>query len=130
MTPEERIKTALESVDGLRGKVFPLEGLKNAAPDFVFYLRLTEDEESALDGPTGLQSGAFEINCVSRSFAGLVALGGAVWPVLRALQGTVVEGLHIERATIRQSSPDIKEKEVNLFRRMYVLELNYQKEEK
>lgn len=129
MTPEERIKTALESVDDLPGKVCPLEGLKNASAPFVFYLRRTEDEEDALDGPTGLQEGAFEVNCVARSYAELVALAGAVKPALQALQGTTTGGLYIERATVRMTSPDLKEKEVNLYRRMYVLQLNYQKED-
>lgn len=126
MTPEQVLKTALETIEGQSGKVFPLEGLKNAAAPFSFYLRMTGDEEDALDGPTGLQSATFEINFVARTYAELIALAGAARPVLLALQGTAHEDLFIERVVIRQTSPDLKEKEVNLYRRMYVLQMNYQ----
>lgn len=128
MTPEELIKTTLEPIDGLASKVFPLEGLKNATAPFVFYLRMTGEEEDALDGPTGLQSGTFELNCVAQTYARLIALAGSVRSRLQALQGTSREGLYIERVVIRQASPDLKEREVNLYRRMYVLQLNYQEE--
>lgn len=128
MTPDRVIKAALETAAGLSGKVYPLEGLKKASPPFVFYLQRAEDEEEALDGPVGLLSASFEINCVARTYAGLVALAGDVRPALQALQGAAHGGLLIERAQVRQASPDLKEMEVNLYRRMYVLQLNYQKE--
>lgn len=129
MTLEEVLKTALETVDGLTGKAFPLEGLKNATAPFSFYLRQNWDEEETLDGPAGLQSATFELNFVARSYAELIALSGAARPVLQALQRTTHDGLFIERITIRQASPDLKEKEVNLYRRMYVLQMNYQEED-
>lgn len=129
MTPEERIKTALNGVNGLAGRVYPLEGLKNASAPFAFYLRRTEDEDEALDGPTGLQEGTFEVNIVARSYADLVTLAGEARSVLLALRGTAEGGLYIERAIVRMTSPDLKEKEVNLYRRMYILQLNYQKED-
>lgn len=129
MTPDELIKTALERIADLPGKVYPLEGLKNAAAPFVFYLQMAEDEEEVLGGPTGLLSASFEINCVAKTYSGLIALAGAVRPALQRLQGTAEGGLLIERARVRQASPDLKEREVNLYRRMYVLQLNYQKEE-
>lgn len=128
MTPDEAIKSALEPVAGLANKVFPLEGLKNAAAPFVFYLQTAEDEEETLGGSTGLLSASFEVNAVARTYAELVALAGAVRANLRALQGTIYDGLLIERAIVRQTSPDLKEREVNLYRRAYVLQLHYQKE--
>ena len=129
MTPEELIKTALEPIDGLLGKVFPLEAMKDAVAPFVFYLRQTWEEEDALDGPTGLQSGTFELNCVAQTYARLIALAGAVRSRLQAMQGTSHGGLYIERVVIRQASPDLKEREVNLYRRMYVLQIYYQEED-
>lgn len=129
MTPEQAILAALEPIAGLAGKVYPLEGLKNATAPFVFYLRQAEDEEESLDGPTGLLSATFEVNCVAATYAGLTSLARAVRSVLQALQGTAHGGLLIERATVRQASPDLREREVNLYRRMYVLQINYQEEE-
>lgn len=129
MTPENAILAALEPLEGLGGKVYPLEGLKNATAPFVFYLLDAEDEEEALDGPTGLQTATYEINCVAQTYAGLLTLAVAARGALRALQGFSQDGLLIERAVVQQTSPDLKEREVGLFRRRYSLRLNYQKEE-
>lgn len=129
MTPEQAILTVLEPIDGLRGKVYPAEALKNATAPFVFYLQNSDDEEETLEGPTGLMSAVFEINCVAQSYATLIWLVGAVRPALQSMQGNTYEGLLIERASVRQASPDLKEKEVGLYRRMLHLEIHYQKEE-
>lgn len=129
MTPEQAILTVLEPIDGLRGKVYPAEALKNATAPFVFYLQHSDDEEETLEGPTGLMSATFEINCVAQSYATLIWLVGAVRPALQSMQGNTYEGLLIERASVRQASPDLKEKEVGLYRRMLHLEIHYQKEE-
>jgi len=129
MTPEQAILTVLEPIDGLRGKVYPAEALKNATAPFVFYLQHSDDEEETLEGPTGLMSAVFEINCVAQSYATLIWLVGAVRPALQSMQGNTYEGLLIERASVRQASPDLKEKEVGLYRRMLHLEIHYQKEE-
>lgn len=129
MTPEEVILTVLEPIEGLRGKVYPAEAIKNAAAPFVFYLQHSEDEEETLDGPTGLMSADFEINCVAQTYAGLTGLVAAVRAALQSIQGVTYGDLLIERASVRQASPDLKEKEVNLYRRMLSLEIHYQKEE-
>ncbi len=128
MTPDVVIKEALETIAGLAGQVYPLEALKNASDRFVFYAQQEESEEDALDGPTGLLSSAYEIHCVAKTYASLVSLSGAVRLALRALQGTTHGDLLIEQATVRQASPDLKEREVDLYRRMYVLRINYQME--
>lgn len=129
MTPEQAIKTVLETVDGLRGKVYPIAGLKTATAPFVFYLQIGETEDCDFDGGAGLLSATYEINCVAKTYASLVGLSGAVRSALQALQGYKYKGVLIERATIAQTSPDLKEKEVNLYRRMYVLTVDFQKEE-
>lgn len=126
MTPELAVKTALERLDGLADKVFPAEALKNAEPPFTFYLLDEDSEKEALDGPTGLCSAGLEIHCVARSYGELAALATAVRTALRGMQGQTFDGMLIERAVIRQRSPDIKDTEVNLYRRMYVLQLDYQ----
>lgn len=129
MTPEEAVKTVLEPIAGLRGKVYPAEAIKNAAAPFVFYLQHGEDEEEDLDGPTGLMSADFEINCVAPTYAGLTRLVADVRQALQSMQGVTYGDLLIERASVRQASPDLKEKEVNLYRRMFSLAIRYQKEE-
>ncbi len=130
MTPEEVFLTVMEPIEGLQSKVFPAEAIKNATAPFVFYLQHTEDEEEALDGPTGLMFALFEVNCVAQSYASLLWLVGAVRTALRSMQGQTYGDLLIERVSVRQASPDLKEKEVGLYRRMLQLEIHYQKEEK
>ena len=129
MTLDKIIKTTLEPITGLDKHVYPLEALKNAAAPFVFYLQMAEDGENALDGLTGLQSAAFEVNVVAKTYASLIWLAGSVKLALQALQGTTHEDLTIERVSVRQTSPDLKEQEVDLYRRCYALQVNYQKEE-
>ena len=129
MTPEEAIKTVLGPIAGLRGKVYPAEAIKNVPAPFVFYLQHSEDEEETLDGPTGLMSADFEINCVAPTYAGLTRLVADVRQALQSMQGVTYGDLLIERASVRQASPDLKEKEVNCYRRMLSLAIYYQKEE-
>lgn len=129
MTPEEVILAVLEPITGLLGKVYPAEAIKNDPAPFVFYLQHSEDEEEALDGHTGLMSADFEINCVAPTYAGLTRLVADVRQALQSMQGVTYGDLLIERATVRQASPDLKEKEVNLYRRMLTLAIHYQKED-
>ena len=129
MTLDEIIKTTLEPIAGLDKHVYPLEGLKNATPPFAFYLQTAEDEEDTLDGRTGLMEATFEVNIVAKTYANLVWLAGSARFALQKLQGTTHNGLLIERVTVTQASRDVKETEVNLYRRPYVLRVNYQKEE-
>ena len=130
MTLDEIIKTTLKPVTGLDGHVYPMEALKNATPPFAFYFQTAEDEEDTLDGRTGLMEATFEVNIVAKTYANLIWLAESAKTALQKLQGTTHEGLLIERLTVRQTSPDLKEMEVNLYRRPYRLQVNYQKEEK
>jgi len=126
MHVEEIVKTTLENIHGLHGRVFPVEALKNAQAPFVFYLSEAETEEDALDGPTGLLAAEIEVHCVAASYGALVGLCRSVRSRLRALTGTTHGGTLIERAVVRQVTPDLRETEVNLFRRAYALQLDYQ----
>lgn len=128
MTPEEAIKAALEAISGLSAHVFPLEGLKNAAAPFVFYLRRQHQAEDSLSGVTELQSAEFEIHCVAKTYASLIWLSGAARSALLGLQGQTLDGLTIEHITVQQASPDLREREADLYRRAYTLRMNYQEE--
>lgn len=129
MTLEQAIVNELSCIAKLKNKVYPLEGLKNASAPFVFYVQLAQDEDETLDGGVGLKEANYEINCVEKTYNALTDLSESVYKQLRLMQGNTYSGLLIERATVRQTSPDLKEREVNLYRRMYVLHLEYQEEE-
>lgn len=126
MTPENMILTVLEPIAGLKGKVYPMEALKNATAPFVFYRQTAEEEDDDLDGRNGLHTATFEIHCVARSYAALVSLSGSVRQALQYTQGRIYAGLLIERVKVRQASPDLYEREVNMMRRAYTLQLDYQ----
>ena len=129
MTAEQALVEALSPLPILSGRVFPLEALKNAAAPFVFYLRQTAEEREDLDGPTGLRSAVFEIHCVARTYQELTVLAEAAHRALLDLRGGCREGLCIQRAAVRQASPDLREREVCLCRRALLFEIHYQQEE-
>lgn len=126
MTPDKAIKTVLEPIAGLQSKVYPVDALKNATAPFVFYVQKEEDGVEDLDGTTDLQTATYEIHCVAKSYAALVALCKSVKSALQNMQGNTYAGLLIERAKVRQTSPDLNEREVKLMRRVYTLHLDYQ----
>lgn len=126
MTPEGVILAVLEPIERLRDKVYPMEALKNATADFVFYRQMAGEEDDDLEGLNGLCTATFEIHCVARSYAALVSLAGEVRLALQGSQGRSFDGLLVERAKVRQTSPDLNEREVNLMRRAYTLQLDYQ----
>lgn len=128
MTPEQAFISSLAPVESIRGKVFPVEALKNATAPFVFYLQQSDDEDDALDGPTGLMSAVYEIHCVTQTYASLISLVSQVRSALQSMQGCVFGNLLIERVSVRQASPELREKEVNLYRKTLRLELHFQKE--
>lgn len=120
------VSTALSAIEMTSGQAYPAEALKNATAPFTFYTRQADDEEIGLDGFTGLRSAVFSIHCVAVNYAQLVALSGAVRAVLQGLQGGTYNDLLIEQVVVRQASPDLKEKEVYLYRRMYNLQIKFQ----
>lgn len=128
MTPEQAFISSLTPVECISGKVFPVEALKDATAPFVFYLQQSDDEDDTLDGPSGLMSAVYEIHCVTQTYAALIVLVSQVRSALRSMQGCVFEDLLIERVSVRQASPELREKEVNLYRKMLRLELHFQKE--
>ena len=117
---------ALAGIEMLSGHAYPVEALKNATAPFDFYSRRADDEEYCLDGYTGLLSAVFDVHCVANTYAQLVALSGATRAALQSLQGKTINGLLIEQAIVKPASPDLKEKEVYLYRRMYSLQIKFQ----
>ena len=60
------------------------------------------------------------------SYAAMTATAALAAAAMKRLRGIQAGGVYIERARITQQSPDIKEMEVNKFRRAYVLRIDYQ----
>ena len=77
MSVFDPIKTAMESIQYMTGKVYHAEALKNAQPPFVFWIQNTEDAEEDLNGYTELCEAGFEIHIVTRNLETLDALAAA-----------------------------------------------------
>lgn len=128
MVPEQIIKTALEGVKGLFGHVYTAEALRDE-PLFAFYRVRSWSEEDTLGGGTGLETAEVEIHIVAESYAAMTATAALAATAVKGLRGVQTGGVYIERVRVSQQSPDLKEMEVNKFRRAYVLRIDYQEGE-
>lgn len=125
---EQIIKTALEGVKGLSGHVYTAEALRDE-PLFAFYRVRTWSEEDVLEGGTGLETADVEIHIVAGSYTAMTATAALAAAAVKGLRGVQAGGVYIERVRVSQQSPDLKEMEVNKFRRAYVLRIDYQEGE-
>lgn len=122
----DAIKTAIETVPELTGKVYHAEALKNASAPFAFWLQDEEDAEEDLAGYTELQRASFELHLCARKLETLGPMAHAVKSAVAALQGSVENSVLYEHILIRQISPEILEKEVGLFRKVYRISVDFQ----
>lgn len=122
---EQSIKAALEGVKGLSGHVYTAEALRDE-PLFAFYRVRTWSEEDVLGGGTGLETAEVEIHIVAGSYTAMTATAALAAAAMKGLRGVQAGGVYIERVRVSQLSPDLKEMEVNKFRRAYVLRIDYQ----
>ena len=148
--PELLFSAALEEITELQGKVYPAGGLQNAAAPFAFFEQAEERQEEALDGLTGLMFSRFRVHAVAENYYTLAILGRKVLARLRRMQGQAlvrgdsgevglasadmavagVDGgrLLLEQVTVRQASPDLWDRDVGLYRRVYEVEIHWQAE--
>lgn len=141
MSPEFALVQALETVPVLKDKVNALQPPKSAKASFCFYIPTSDTEQQDLDGPTGLQSWSGTVHLVAGGARTLQLLCAKAKKALHDMRGTVFatpeedqdEGqkgrVLIEYVEIEQSSPDLFEAEVGLYRRVYTVRLDYQTEE-
>lgn len=122
---EQSIKAALEGVRGLSGHVYTAEALRDE-PLFAFYRVRTWSEEDVLEGGTGLETAEVEVHIVAGSYTAMTATAALAAAAVKGLRGVQAGGVYIERVRVSQQSPDLKEMEVNKFRRAYVLRIDYQ----
>lgn len=141
MSPEFALEAAIESVPALSGKVSALQPPQTATAPFAFYIPTADEEDETLEGGSGLQSFAGTLHIVAGGFRQLLLLCALVKRAITDMKGRVYSTpqpdtaagpkgrVLIERAEIEQSSPDLLETEVGLYRRTYTIRLDYQTEE-
>ncbi len=147
MSPEFALVQALGTVPviadpaGGEPKAGAMQPKKDWKAPYLFYIPEVDDEEEALDGSTGLQSFTAQLHCVAGTHRGLQLLCQRCKKALKNMRGTVYSTpehdpedgakgtVLIENVTLEQSSSDLLETEVGLYRRMYNVRLDYQTEE-
>lgn len=118
----------LKAIPAITDKVYHAEALKNASAPFVFWIQEGESFEKALEGYTELGENRYEIHIVTKNLSSLDDISKAVWKAVTGLEGTTAGGYLYESIEISQISPVINEREINLYRKVYSLAINYQEE--
>lgn len=126
MSVFDGIYNVINAVPAVHGKVYHAEALKGAAAPFVFWLQTGERFEQALDGYTELGTDTYEVHIVTKNLTTLALIAKEVRNAIIAMQGTTAGGVQYERVDISQFSPVINEHEVNLYRKVYSITVNYQ----
>lgn len=124
MDIEQAVQAAL--AQAAPNRVYAAAAVKGAAPPFLFHLLHRDEALEELGGDGSLRTATFEVNAVGRSMAEAAALGRRAVTALQGLRDSRPEGLYIQWTRVTQESPDIREREVNLWRRVYALRINYQ----
>jgi len=125
MSIEAVISSRLQRIARVRGRIYPVEVLKNAAAPFVFYEISGGEAEETILGDCELCSCEAIIHSVGRDYDELISIAHEVEQTMRGLSGSTEGGLYIARSHVRQTSPDIRENEVNLYRRAIAVTINY-----
>ncbi len=141
MSPEFALVAALETAPELRDRVTPMQPPKSAAAPFAFYIPSSDSEDECLDGSSGLQHFSATLHLVAGTFRKLQMLSALSKAAVLGMRGAVYrtpEGVEdggptgavlIEYTEMTQSSPDLYEAEVGLYRRVYTVRVDYQTEE-
>ena len=126
---ESLIIEPLERIADFDDKVYPSEALKNASAPFAFYRLLQDECEQDLSGDTELSFSRFELHIVAKTLVQVGQLADAARAELRRLAGCTVHGRYVERVRISLASPDLHDREVELFRRVYNVEIWWQEDD-
>lgn len=128
MSLESIITARVEQLSALSGKVYPAEALQNASAPFAFYRLTADNTEAALDGITELRIAQYEVSVVTATYPQLIALAAQAKAKLWALPGAKSGSVEIQQVEVSLASPDLKEMQVNLYRRAYSLRIYYKEE--
>ena len=122
------VRSSVNSIPDVSGRVYHAEALKNAAAPFVFWLQTGEEYEQDLNGRTELGEDRCELHIVTKNLEALDSISASVREAVEGLQGTAVNGILYEQIEVRQISPVINEHEVNLYRKVYEVTIRYQQD--
>ena len=123
---EETLVAKLEALNGLSGRVCPIQDIHKSTGPLAVFAQRDESEESAIDGLTGMSTAVYEIHALHGTYEKMRLLAEQIKKTIQALRQHAEGPLYIEEVTVTLASPDIYEDRVQLFRRTYKVTIQYQ----
>ena len=123
---EEAMVAVLKKLDGLSDRVCPVIDIRKNNGPLVVYDQRTELQEQELSGDSGLQTAVFQIHVLHGTYLAMRLLSETVKNALKSLRGIEDGPLLIEAVILELATPDILEKDVQLYRRTYNVNFYYQ----
>lgn len=123
---EQAMTDAMEAIEGLADRVCPVMDIQKSTGPLAVYDQNVENEEKTLCGHTGLLTAEYQVHVLHNTYLKMRQLSEQVKAALCALQGYYQAPLLIEVVTVELGSKDIMETKVNLFRRTYNVNFEYQ----
>lgn len=125
-TFEESLRTELSAITGLTNKIYPLTAPPGTAAPYVAYESSGLNEDKVLEG--FLESGTTDVtlHIVAVSFASMKSYAALVKTEIKSWLGNQMSsGPVIRNITFGESSPELYEPEVNLYRKIIDFTVHY-----
>lgn len=123
---ENTLVAALQTVDGLSGRVCPIQDIRKSDGPLAVFNQQEESEEMAMDGLTGLETAVYIIHAMHSTYEKMRLLAEQIKNTIQALRQHAEGSLFIEDVAVALASRDIYEDRVQLFRRSYKVTIQYQ----
>lgn len=123
---EETFVAALEAVDGLSGRVCPIQDIQKSTGPLAVFEQQDESEDEAIDGLTGLCIAVYKVHAMHNTYTKMRLLAERIKKTIQSLRQCTKGSLYIEDVTVNMASPDLYEDRVRLFRRTYKVTIHYQ----
>lgn len=123
---EETFVAALEAVDGLSGRVCPIQDIQKSTGPLAVFEQQDESEDDAIDGLTGLCIAVYKVHAMHNTYTKMRLLAERIKKTIQSLRQCMKDSLYIEDVTVNMASPDLYEDRVRLFRRTYKVTIHYQ----
>lgn len=114
---ESAIVAALETIQELSGKVYPLNAPEHTQLPFCVYVTSGTNEDDSLGGWIGSYETGMEINIIHKTYASMKALSAKVVDKLKQMDSATV--------FIEENQPEIFEREIGAYRKIINLRIAY-----
>ena len=123
---EETLVASLQAIDGLSGRVCPIQDIQKSSGPLAVFDQQDETEDTAIDGLTGMNTAVYEIHAMHGTYEKMRLLAEQIKNTIQALRQYAEGSLYIEEVSVKLASRDIYEDRVQLFRRTYKVTIQYQ----